>query len=205
MSLDQITAKIIEDAKKERERILKSAAEEKSKIIKAAEENAQKLRAHILQKAREDADMRRQTALIKSQMEHNKRMLAVQRQILDSIFTKAIVALPSLTGEKYKNMMQNVLLNAIADGTEEIRLNRSESARLGSDFWKQIGEALRSSGRKTEIKTVIDDSVGDGFIVRGNHEQTDCRISTLIDSIKQELEIDVARLLFSDAQEKEHL
>lgn len=205
MALDQITAKIIEDAKKERERILKSAAEEKSKIIKASEEEAQRLRASILEKAREEANMRRQTALIKSQMEHNKRMLAVQRKILDSIFTKAIETFPSLPVEKYKNMMQKVILSAIVDGTEEIRLNRSESARLGSDFWKQIGEALRSSGRKAGIKTVIDDSVGDGFIVRGKHEQTDCRISTLIGSIKQELEIDVARLIFSDAQEKERL
>lgn len=203
MAIDQITAKIIEDAKKERERILKSAAEEKSKIIKAAEENAQKLRASILEKAREDANMRSQTALIKSQMEHNKRVLAVQRQILDSIFTKAVEALPSMTGEKYKNMMQRVLLNAIGDGTEEIRLNRNESARLGSDFWKQIAVALKSSGRKAEIKTVIDESIGDGFIVRGEKEQTDCRISTLVGSMKQELEPVVAQLLFGKVQAKE--
>jgi len=64
MALEQITSKILDDAKQEKARILQRAAGEKSKILKAAEEQATLLRKQTLDKAREEADSHKRTSLI---------------------------------------------------------------------------------------------------------------------------------------------
>jgi V/A-type H+/Na+-transporting ATPase subunit E len=199
MALDQITSKILDDAKHEKARILQEAGAEKTKIIKAAEEQAALARRQILEKAREEADSRRRTAFIKSQMELKKRILTAKREMLDSVFEKAIEALPSLPSNEYSSFLQKILIQAIVNGNEEVRLNSQESKRLGGEFWKQVSDALRASGRKAGLKTVIDDSVADGFLIRGEREQIDCRFPTLIGALRQEMETDVARILFGDS------
>jgi len=202
MALDQITSKILDSAKQEKAKILQQAAEEKTRILKAAEEQAASSRKQTLDKAREEADARRRTALIRSQMESKKRILAAKREMLNSVFEKAIVALPSLPQDEYCGFLRKVLLQAVSIGTEEVRLNSRESARLGNEFWENVSDALKTSGRKAGLKTVIDDSVADGFIIRGEREQVDCRISTIVGALRQEMETEVARILFENSANK---
>lgn len=86
MGLEEIKAKIIEEAKIEAEKIKKAADEEASRIEADAGTQADRLSNMILQEAKARAEAERLARLVPSRLAARKKLLEEKHKILNEVF-----------------------------------------------------------------------------------------------------------------------
>jgi V/A-type H+-transporting ATPase subunit E len=196
MAIDKITDKIIQDANLQAESILKEAQQKVDEILNAAQKDAQIESQKILDKAHSDVQTKKDMALIKMQMQSRQHILEAKRQMLDLVFEDAGKRFRSIEKNTICVFYKNMLLKSIVTGDEDICISECEKEKLGDAFWNDVSVVLKEKGIKFNPNIIIDNSIGQGFQVKGKRSFIDCRTDTIIRLIKEEIEPEVAKVLF---------
>lgn len=193
MALEDIVKKIKEKVLQEVEEIKQQADREREEIIKKAEEEADKVKGQILEKAREERENERQRRLMRTRSEERKKTLALKRELIAKVFRRAKEELDNLSGEEYLKWSERLLLSNIDSGKEEILVSPRDKDLMERILVEGWGEDLNIK----EIKFLPQLNQKErGFIVRKEGVQIDYTFSSLFSSLEDELEIEVARILF---------
>jgi len=197
MEAGQVVEKILADANAEADKIKKEAEEkeaaEQAKLNEQLDEY--KKQTEILaKKAGEDE---KSHILAAARMNIAKQFLAEKRKILDEVFEQARQQLQNLPVEEYRALIKKLILDAVETGDEEVVIDTNEN-RIDHEFIKKIN-SKPGSGKKGDLKLSDQkQDIGAGFILKRGKIKTNVSIGVLLDQARKELEIDLAKELFSE-------
>ena len=197
MEAEQVTEKILADAKAEAEKI-KSEAQEKENTEQAklneqlGEYNKQT--ELLAQKAGED---KKAHLLAAARMDIAKDYLAEKRKILDEVFAQARQKLQNLPDGEYCKLMTKLMLKAVETGDEEVIVDNNEK-RIDQKFIKNINREL-GPGYKGNLRLSGEkQNLGGGFILKRGKIKNNVSLEVLLNQARKELEIELAKKLFGE-------
>lgn len=174
MSLDKVIKNVLETGKAEAQKIIKEGQQERAKQVKAAQEEGKKL---LLEKTKESEDLLQRMStqeIARSELESKKIVLGSQKEVLDSVYEKAL--------ERLRNLPQNetLLRSLVAQNQDEIRTGKVYSnekdaaiarALVGSNYGgtidcigglvieSQDGQRRIDLRYETKLREIWDDSI----------------------------------------------
>jgi V/A-type H+-transporting ATPase subunit E len=196
MEAQSVIDKILADAGAEAEKITKEAQQKEAAQqanLAAQLQQYNKQTDSLAQKAAKDEESH---ILAAARMEIAKEFLAEKRKILDEIFELSRRQLQSLPDDQYRNLITKLLLEAVETGDEEVIVDKNEY-RIDQQFIDQINQRL-SSGEKANLRLSQDRAdIEGGFILRRGKIKTNVSFDVLLAHARKELEIELAKELFS--------
>jgi len=198
MEAEQVIEKILSDAEAEAEKIIKQTKKQIASEQKALDKQLSNYKKETDSLAKKAADEKQAHLLAEARMKLAKEILAEKRKILDGLFEDAKKRLEKLPDEEYKNLMTKLMLKAVQTGTEEVIVGKNET-RINADFISRINNTLQQqSSKKAELKLSDEkQDITGGFILKRGKIKTNASVNVLLEQAKRDLEIELARDLFS--------
>ena len=194
MNASKVIEKILSDAQADAEKIKKEADEkETSEQAELAEqlEEYEKQTEILAQKSGEERKMR---LLAAARMEIAKDFLGEKRKILDEVFEQARIQFTNLPDKEYRNVMAQLMKKAVQRGDEEVIIDKKEK-RINDELINQVNQQL---GNKSNLKLSKEKgNLGAGFILKRGKIKNNVSLQVLLDEARKELEIELAKELFS--------
>ncbi len=189
MALEDIIKGIKEKVFQEAEEIRQDADREREEIIKKARQEAGRVKDELIKRATEEGEAERQRRLMRTRSEERKKILALKRELINEAFRQAKERLDNLGEEEYRKWLERLLLSNLDSGKEEV---------LVSPLDKDLMEKIVVKGMdRVETRFLPElNQKEKGFIIRKEGFQIDYTFASLFSSLEDELEIEVARMLF---------
>lgn len=194
-SINNLTSKIIKDAEDKKAAILADAEKEKNKIISKKQEEASSVKDTILEKAEREAVSRKERIISSAQLEARNEKLEAKQKIISEIFALSIEALCNVDSEDFKGFVKEFILNSNISGVQNLILNDQGKKIITESFVTEINNKL---GNKASI--VLSEKSGNfkgGFILEKDGIEINNTFEALVDSIRDDLSLEVAKVLFS--------
>ena len=196
MEAEQVIEKILADAKAEAQRILKDAAEKQAAEQTDFDEQLNEYNEQTDARAQKAAEDKKMHLLAAARMDIAKHFLAEKRSILDEVFADAREQLQSLPDDQYKALMIKLMLEAVETGDEEVIVDPNES-RIDEDLINQVNARLNDFGKGNLTLADHRQDITAGFILKREKIKTNVSIDVILARARKELEIELARDLFS--------
>ncbi len=197
MEAEQVVEKILADAKAEADKKKKEAeakeAAEQAKLTEQLDEYKKQTEL-LAKKAGEDE---KSHILAAARMDIAKQYLAEKRKILDEVFEQARRQLQDLPDEEYRALIKKLLLDTVETGDEEVVVDTKEK-RIDREFIKKINSELASSKKGNLRLSNQKQDIGAGFILKRGKIKTNVSMEVLLGQARKELEIELAKELFSE-------
>ncbi|QUL97917.1 MAG: V-type ATP synthase subunit E [Candidatus Fermentithermobacillus carboniphilus] len=201
MPLENIVSRIEEKARNLSDEILSSAKSRYDKKISDAREEASRLSDSIIEEARAEASKIRSIASSRAESERKQMILAAKQKLLRSVFDQALERLSTMPRDEYRSMLLDMIAN-FAEGTEEIVLGKDDEARLGNEFAAAANAVLTKLGKKGQLRVSFASTpFGGGLILKSGGVSLNLTFKALLDMMRDQLELEVAKLLFDTGRE----
>jgi V/A-type H+-transporting ATPase subunit E len=192
MSLTDIKKKIEADAREEAEKILEKARSDVRNTQSRTDEEIRNMEAGYAERFKnEQPEILRRREIVAG-LDVKKIELGVQQQTIADAFKGALQILDSLPSEKYLDFVGKLLKKAVTSGKENIFVGKPEkhiTSEWISEFNKQQGWSLSLKKERREISG--------GFILEQDDIETNCSFDMLVRWVRDEIEADVVKRLFS--------
>lgn len=196
MALEDILRNIKAKATQEVKRIKEEADKEGEEIIKRAKEEANKVKKSILHQLESQAKNEKRKLVIRTRSDERKKLLILKRKLMDEAFRQAERKLSSLEKAEYLSLIKRSLLSNVDSGEEEIIVSPRDEEWMEGNFIKSLRKSLKEAGTTNEVR--LSPKLGAqerGFILKKKEMEINCTFSSLFLSLRDELEIEVARRL----------
>lgn len=194
-SLNNITSKILKDAEDRKNEILAEAEEEKKSILSKKIAKAEDLEAEKIKKAKLEAQSKVERAISSAKLKVRNDKLEVKQEIINSTFNKSIEVLANLKGEELLNFIKSSVLSLGNIGEQEMILNKTGMESIDLTFIYELNKELGDRGN-IKLNSEVKDFKG-GFILEKDGIQINYTFEALVNSLKDELEYEVASILFN--------
>ena len=197
-NIGNLTSKILKDAEVKRDNILAVAEEEKAKILNKKKDEAKTLEATMLEKAKSEAETRKERVISSAELKARNEKLAAKQEVIEEVFSKSVEKLCKLNDREFVKFIKDSILSLNIDGDESLILNNDGQKIVSKEVVEQINTELKAKGLKGEIK--ISETVGSfrgGFVLEKGGVEVNNTFEALVDSLKDELEFEVAQVLFN--------
>lgn len=197
MPLPDIIRKIEETSTAESRKVLDEAEDRRRTIVSAAQAEASTRRDQILGEARSQAGKAESLSKARADALRRQLVLKAKQELVDSVFADALTKMSSMPSAQYKDTILQAI-RSFATGTETVTFGPEDQARLGPDFAKEANAALVKAGKQGQIKvTYGTSSLGGGLILTNGGVAENITFTALIGRLRDEMEMEVARVLFS--------
>lgn len=193
-NINNLTSKILRDAEERKENILASAEEEKNKILSKKIAKAKELEKEIINKAEVEAKSRKERIISSASLKVRNNKLSAKQEVIKEVFEKSIDVLSSISGDDFLRFIKNSILSLGVIGEQNLILNKEGMELVDLTFIYDLNQAL---GDKGNIK--LSPNAGNfkgGFILERNGIEINNTYEALVGSLKDELEFEVASVLF---------
>ena len=194
-NISNLTSKILKDAEDQKTSILNEANEQRNKIIAKKEEEASSEEKVILERAERDAASRKERIISGAELSSRNAKLAAKQKVINSVFKNSVEALCNLSSEELKDFVTNSILHSGVEGNQNLILNEAGAKIITTEVIDEINSKLNS---KATI-TLSDEkrNFKGGFILEKDGIEINNTFEALVDSLKDELSLEVAQVLFS--------
>ena len=197
-NLQHITSKIKKDSEVQRDAILAEANINAELIINKRESAAKKDAADLIEKSKKEAITKKARVLSSATLKVRNEKLAVKQNIISSIFDKSEAKLNAMTNEEFKEFITNKVLNLNISGIENIIVNNNSKKILDETFIAELNLKLKDLGKTVEVKlSDIDGNFEGGFILENNGIEINYTFESLVNSLRDEMEFEVANTMFN--------
>lgn len=190
MSIENITSKITDDAKREADQILDEARRTAKAIEDEAKANADKIRHSVGRdgaKEKEKIISRRQAV---ADIDSRKLILQAKRELMDQCFDDALKKLVSMDEKEYVPFLEGIVRKSgLTEG--EIILNKKDHAAVGEQLLKR----LNADGKKFTIAEE-DGSFEGGLMIRSGSVYLNGTAESYIDEARETMAREVSEVLF---------
>lgn len=177
------TAKIIEDAQIEADRIIEEAM------------NATEIECReIIGKGKEDARVIDRIAASSAEQQLRRANLAAQRQVIEEVFSEALTKLRSLPDNDYFLVLHRLAGKNAESGDGEVLLSEEDKKRMPADFIEKLNEKLTGKGTLTLAKDTA--TTNGGLILRYGGIEINCTFAALIDGKREQLSDKLNKYIF---------
>ena len=197
-NISNLTSKILKDAEVKRDNILAVAEEEKAKILNKKKDEAETLEATMLEKAKSEAQTRKERVISSAELKARNEKLQAKQTVIQQVFEKAVEELCKLGKEEYLAFIKNGVTTLAVTGDENIILNAEGQKLVDDAFISEINNELSANGKVGNLK--LSSTVGNfkgGFILEKNGIEINNTFEALVESMKEEMELEVAKALFN--------
>lgn len=193
-----ITSKILKDAEVERDSILAASENEKNRIISKRVNSAKALESEILSKAEQEGRSKKNRIISSTKLKVRNDKLAQKQLVIDDVFDEALNKLCALSADELSNFIRRSILSMDIEGDENLVLNQEGLKVIGLEFMDSLNAELKDKGLKGEIRLLKKEgNFRGGFILEKNGIEINNTYEALISSLRDELEFEVAKVLFS--------
>ena len=197
-NVKNITSKILKDAEAGKENILATAEEEKNKILSKKISSANEIAQEILEKAEIEAKSKKERVISGAKLKARNEKLAAKQEVIEEVFSKSVETLCKLNDREFVKFIKDSILSLNIDGDETLILNEDGNKIVSKEVVAEINAELKAKGLKGEIK--ISETIGSfrgGFILEKGGVEINNTFESLVDSLKDQLEFEVAKVLFN--------
>lgn len=192
-NIKNITSKILKDAEAGKENILAAAEEEKNKILSKKVSSANEIAQEILDKAEVEAKSKKERVISSAKLKVRNNKLAAKQEIINEVFEKSIDKLTELSKEDFLNFLKNTISSMNLTGKQTLILNEAGLKFVDADFINELNT-------KVDAQIILSEVPGKfkgGFILENNGIQINSTYEALVSSLRDELEFEVAKVLFN--------
>ncbi|HDK7155605.1 TPA: V-type ATP synthase subunit E [Clostridium botulinum] len=197
-SINNLTGKILEEAKVKKEEFIKEAKEDGKKILDKKTAEAKIIEKNTIEKAERESVIRRERILSNAELKVRNEKLQSKQKVIEKVLEKSLEKLSSLSKEEYLSYIKERILTLPIDGDEKIIINLKDKLLITEDFINEVNSELVKKGKLGNLS--LSDEARDfkaGFILEKNGIEINNSFEALISSMKDELEYEVARVLFN--------
>ncbi|EJE7233196.1 V-type ATP synthase subunit E [Clostridium sporogenes] len=197
-SINNLTGKILEEAKVKKEEFIKEAKEDGKKILDKKTSEAKIIEKNTIEKAERESVIRRERILSNAELKVRNEKLQSKQKVIEKVLEKSLEKLSSLSKEEYLSYIKERILTLPIDGDEKIIINLKDKLLITEDFINEVNSELVKKGKLGNLS--LSDEARDfkaGFILEKNGIEINNSFEALISSMKDELEYEVARVLFN--------
>lgn len=197
-NISNLTSKILKDAEERKDSILAAAEDEKAKILEKKINAAKSLEATMLEKAEREAETRKERVISGAELTARNEKLKAKQAIIQDVFTKSVEELCKLSKDQYVSFIKDSILKLEIAGDEKLILNEEGKKIVDGALISEINKELASKGKKGEITLSAETAnFKGGFILEKAGIEINNTFEALVDSLREELEFEVARELFN--------
>ena len=180
-NLDNLVAEILQQAKKEANRILTKAKAENLEFTEKENKKIQREVDTIEQKSKEEAISLKERVISNANLKSRDMLLQAKEELVDRVLEKALERLKNIDKNSYLEFVKNVLKGLKISKNAEIILTRKMKDELGEEiFGYKISDDVVESGC----------SIKDGKVVFNNE------FSNLLEFNKEDLEREILNKIF---------
>lgn len=185
-NLDNLTQKIVDDAKVKAEALVKEATEQKEAVLSSRRDEAQRERQKIIEKANTEAELMKQRKVSNAELQVRDNKLRIKRQVIDKVMDEAKKRLENIDADKYVKFVDNNL--------KGLKLKGDEVLVVQQGMEKQLKPARK-------YPTIAkDEFVESGFILKDENTALNFTFKSLIDYAREELESELVSILFDEQE-----
>lgn len=188
MTVERIVDKLAADAAAEAEAIREEARRLAAEAAAQAEGEAGAIRQAALERAGREAAAARQRVVTAARLRARAMLAQARRDVLEEVFAGARDGLAGFAG--YRERLLEALV-AVAGGEGTLVLSPADRDRLGP--W--LVEQARGRGLRLELAAETRPMAG-GFVLREGRVETNVSLDVVLDSLRDDLEPEVAGVLF---------
>ena len=192
-NVKNMTSKILKDAEAGKENILAAAEEEKNKIISKKVSSAIEIAQEILEKAEVEAKSKKERVISSAKLKVRNNKLAAKQEIIDEVFEKSIDKLTKLSKEDFLNFVKNAISSMNLSGKQTLILNEEGLKFVDEAFIDELN-------KNVDAQIILGETPGKfkgGFILENNGIEINSTYEALVSSLRDELEFEVAKVLFN--------
>jgi V/A-type H+-transporting ATPase subunit E len=197
MEAEQVVGKILSEARAEAEKIISEAKSRAAAEQAKLESELAKYNKETEVLAAEAAEDKKERMLAMARMDVRKELGSAKVALVDEVFARAKERIQNLGDDEYRKLISDLILKAVETGDEEVIIGKDEK-RIDDKFIKQINRQLGSGFRGNLRLSGEKADISGGFILRRNNIQTNVSIEVMVDSMREELESEVVKDLFSE-------
>lgn len=194
-NINNLTSKIFRDAEERKESILASAEEEKNKILSKKVAKAKELEKEIIEKAEAEAKNKKERIISSASLKVRNDKLSAKQEVIKVVFDKSVDVLASITGDDFLRFIKNSILSLGKIGEQNLILNKAGMELVDLTFIYDLNQALGDNGN-IKLSPNIGNFKG-GFVLEKNGIEINNTYEALVSSLKDELEFEVANVLFN--------
>jgi V/A-type H+-transporting ATPase subunit E len=197
MEAEQVVEKILSEARKEAQTIDEQSQQQLTQGQQKLQHELQEYKEQSIALAEKAAKDKKEHLLSATRMDIAKQKLAEKRKILNEVFEHARKQFKELSDQEYIEIILKLMLEAVETGDEEIVIDSDES-RINHKLVKEINRKL-GTGYKGNLK--LSEQKGNieaGFILKRGNIKNNASLDVLINQVKNELEIELAKILFAN-------
>lgn len=192
MSIENITANILNDAKNAAENSLASAELTGQDLINNAKKEAEAVIKAETEKALKDAESLKGRKVSAAELQGRKMMLSAKQEAINKSFNAALEMLKSMREEEYINFLANQIVT-IPNCEGTILLNKLDREKIGEKLINVVNEKL--NGQKVSLSNETQRMSG-GFVLKHGKIEINSTFETILESMKDELTGEIAGVLF---------
>ena len=189
MSVEKITARILQEANAEAESVKNKAKADVDALLTQARQDAEASAKAVAAKAEEDAKILLERRASVAELEARKLHLAAKQEMVDAAFAQALEELSIMESGKYLEFMLQ-LLAPYKNQSGEIVLNEKDQANLKAALEKELAE----TGLTVAADTA---AIKGGFILRQGSVSLNASLEKLLENERKQITAQIAQTLFS--------
>jgi len=194
-NINNLTSKIIKDAEDKKEVIIQTAEKEKIRILSKKQVEASTAEKIIIEKAEREAVSRKERIISGAKLQARNEKLQAKQEVIREIFESTIEALCNLSKDDFKEFVKESILNSDIVGEQNIILNDSSKKIINKTFLAVINKEL--GAKASVILSEETRNFKGGFILEKDGIEINNTFEALVNSLKDDLSIDVAIMLFN--------
>ncbi len=186
-----IIDRIIADAKQEAGSIQEAARRQIAENERKTDAQIAALKTQIMKAAEMECEEEERRARAIADLESRKNALKEKRKVIGEAFSRAREKILSLRDEDYAGFLFTLLTQSGAEGGA-IWASPKDSRFFTDEF---IGRARKEISPGLALGGVLD-SLTTGFVLINGDAQINCSVDFVLKQAREEMEADVARILF---------
>lgn len=190
MSIENITQKILSEAKESAAAAVAEAQKQGQELIDKAQADAAQLQKRAQQQAEEEHDVILQRRISVAELEARKMRLAAKQVVIARSFEIATERLANLSESEYIAFLVDGISQAAENGSE-VLLNARDHDAVG----KKVIALVRAMGKDVTLSDETIHAKG-GFILRCGAVELNATVETMIGAVREEVTPEVVQALF---------
>lgn len=177
---------------------IRAAAGRQAEAIRAeAEAKAARLKADSQAAAGREIELRQRQAAAEERLLRRQAVLAAKAELVGRAIEEAGKRLAELPDSEYRALVARLIEESAPEGSVTAAVSQRDLARLGADFFEQVGTNLTSRGRRVKFALAAQPvQIGGGVKLTGENFEVDCSFERLLERAAETLEPEVAKALF---------
>ena len=195
---EKITAHILLEAQSQAEEFIDAAQKQADDAVARTARQANEQAEELLIMARREAEEGTVRTMAVADLTLRKKLLSQKRVVVDEAFTKAEQTLKAYDDDAFAKIYEKLVLDAVQKGDEGISPAKADVNRLDERFIASINQALIQKGLLGKVTLLpIRDGIQGGCIVISGDMEIDLSIQSVLHSVRERTEGEVAQILFA--------